>query len=53
MKKLETELREYYAQIRRQIPDAAMQKKITDDLRADVRVYRAENPGADFPDIVV
>lgn len=52
MKKLETQLREYYADIRRQIPDAAMQKKITDDLRADVEAYAAENPDAAFPDIV-
>lgn len=52
MKKLETELREYYAHIRRQIPDAAMQKKITDDLRTDVNAYLTENPDAVFADIV-
>lgn len=52
MKRLETELRNYYAQIRRQIPDSAMHKKITDDLRTDVQTYLTENPGADFSDIV-
>jgi len=52
MKKLETELREYYAQIRKQISDSAMQKKITDDLRSDVQAYLSENPEADFSDIV-
>lgn len=52
MKKLEAELREYYMQIRKQIPDSVMQKKITDDLRADVYTYLTENPNAVFSDIV-
>ena len=52
MKKLEAELREYYVQIRKQIPDSVMQKKITDDRRADVSTYLTENPNAAFSDIV-
>lgn len=49
---LHAELKAYYSQIKKEIPDIKMQGKILENLQSNIAVFLEENSGASYKDIV-